>query len=100
MISGLLVVGIGAGWVFAIDARHVRPLQRLARTARPAARVVKAQRAVCSASLRSGWMEVRSRAWVWMSVARFSVSNLAIAPLLVLRPLVAKESLGGATSWG
>jgi hypothetical protein len=35
-----------------------------------------------------------------MTVVRFSISNLAIAPLFVLGPLVAQESLNGATSWG
>ena len=99
-ISGLLVVGIGAGWVFAIDAAtFALSSVSLGLLVLPRA-VVKARRAGVLGELRSGWMEVRSRAWVWMSVARFSVSNLAIAPLFVLGPLVAKESLGGATSWG
>jgi MFS family permease len=99
-ISGLLVVGIGAGWVFAIDAAtFALSSVSLALLVLPRA-VGKANRAGVLSELRSGWMEVRSRAWVWMSVARFSVSNLAMAPLFVLGPLVAKESLGGATSWG
>lgn len=99
-ISGLLVVGIGAGWVFAIDAAtFALSSVSLGLLVLPRA-VGKAHRAGVLGELRSGWMEVRSRAWVWMSVARFSVSNLAMAPLFVLGPLVAKESLGGATSWG
>jgi hypothetical protein len=35
-----------------------------------------------------------------MTVLRFALSNLAIAPLFVLGPLVAEQSLGGATAWG
>ena len=94
------MVGIGAGWVFAIDAATFAISSvSLGMLVLPRA-VVKTQRASVLGELRSGWMEVRSRAWVWMSVARFSVSNLAIAPLFVLGPLVAKESMGGATSWG
>ena len=37
---------------------------------------------------------------MWATVVRFSISNLAIAPLFVLGPLVAQASLGGATAWG
>src|SRR5262249_47989194 len=50
--------------------------------------------------LRSGWREVTRRTWVWASIAYFAVSNLAIAPLFVLGPLVAERSLGGAAAWG
>jgi hypothetical protein len=52
------------------------------------------------ADLRAGWHEVRSRPWVTTTIARFSISNLAMAPLFVLGPIVAEDSLGGATAWG
>jgi len=99
-ISGLLVVAVGAGWVFAIDsATFAMSSVSLGLLSLP--RVVsKAQRASLLTELRGGWLEVRSRAWVWMTVLRFSISNLAIAPLFVLGPLVAQQSLGGATAWG
>ena len=99
-ISGLLVTGVGAGWVFAIDsvtfALSSLSLGLLCLTRA----VTDATRGSVLGELRGGWREVRSRKWVWLTVLRFSVSNLAIAPLFVLGPLVAKESLGGATAWG
>jgi MFS family permease len=99
-ISGLLVAGIGPGSVFAIDAFtfavSTGSLARL-RLPRPAS---DASLATVLSDLRGGWCEVRSRTWVWATVARFSISNLAIAPLFVLGPLVAQESLGGAAAWG
>src|SRR5262249_19860745 len=52
------------------------------------------------ADLRAGWHEVTGRTWVWTSIAYFSLSNLAAAPLFVLGPIVAKESLGGPAAWG
>jgi hypothetical protein len=50
--------------------------------------------------LRHGWRQVASRRWVSASITYFAVSNLAIAPLYVLGPLVAKEQLGGPEAWG
>jgi MFS family permease len=99
-LSGLLVTGVGPGCVFAIDAATfaVSSLSLGLLSLPPAAG--RALHASVLGELRSGWREVRSRNWVWMSVLRFSVSNLAIAPLFVLGPLVANESLGGATAWG
>jgi MFS family permease len=99
-ISGLLVAGVGAGWVFAIDSATFAVssvslgLLSLPRQVdgTPYARLL--------AELRGGWLEVKSRSWVWLTILRFSLSNLAIAPLFVLGPLVAEESLGGATAWG
>jgi MFS family permease len=52
------------------------------------------------ADLRAGWREFRSRQWLWVVVAQFSVLVMAMqAAHGVLGPLVAKESLGGAPAW-
>jgi MFS family permease len=99
-IAGLLVAGVGPGWAFAIDAATFAvssaslALLHLPRT------VNGTSRGSILAELHGGWREFRRRAWVWMTVARFGISNLAIAPLFVLGPFVANESLGGATAWG
>jgi MFS family permease len=99
-ISGLFVAGVGPGWVFAIDAATFAVSSgSLARLRLPPS-VTEAPRATVLVELRDGWREVRSRTWVWATVVRFSISNLAIAPLFVLGPFVAEESLGGATAWG
>jgi MFS family permease len=100
MISGLLVAGIGPGSVFAIDAfTFAVSTGSLARLRLPRS-ASDDSRATVLRDLRGGWCEVRSRTWVWATVVRFSISNLAIAPLFVLGPLVAQASLGGATAWG
>jgi MFS family permease len=50
--------------------------------------------------LREGWREFWSRTWLWTIVVAFSLVNALFASFLVLGPVVAKQSLGGATAWG
>ena len=99
-IAGLLVTAVGPGWVFAIDAATFAVSSASLACLRLPRSVSEAPRATVLVELRDGWREVRSRTWVWATVVRFSLSNLAIAPLFVLGPFVAEESLGGATAWG
>lgn len=99
-LAGLIVAGAGPGWAFAIDSGTFGvsslslALLRLARTPGDASGNT------VLAEVREGWREVRHRSWVWITIVRFAVSNLAIAPLLVLGPIVVKDSLGGAAAWG
>jgi MFS family permease len=53
-----------------------------------------------NALLREGWKEFWSRSWLWAIVVEFSLVNALFASFLVLGPVVAKDSLGGATAWG
>ena len=99
-IAGLLVTAVGPGWVFAIDAATFAVSSASLACLRLPRSASEAPRATVLVELRDGWREVRSRTWVWATVVRFSLSNLAIAPLFVLGPFVAEESLGGATAWG
>jgi MFS family permease len=99
LLAGLIVAGAGPGLAFAIDsATFVVSTVSLALLRLP--RVVARPYGGVLADLREGWHEVAARTWVWTTIARFSVSNLAIAPLFVLGPFVAERSLGGAASWG
>lgn len=51
--------------------------------------------------LREGWSEFWSRTWLWVIVVEFSVVNILIfAPMMVMGPGIAKQSLGGAAVWG
>jgi hypothetical protein len=51
--------------------------------------------------LAEGWREFRSRKWLWVIVAQFSLVNGAEhGALNVLGPVQAKEHLGGAGAWG
>jgi MFS family permease len=99
LVSGVLVWGIGPGWVFAIDGlsfvasafyllqlrlrAHVRPLS---------------QHFVVD--LTTGFREVASRTWVWTALIAFSITNLCFASFLVLGPVITRSDLGGAHVWG
>ncbi len=51
--------------------------------------------------LSQGWSEFWARTWLWVIVLEFSLVNaLVFAPFFVLGPVIAKQSLGGAPSWG
>jgi MFS family permease len=53
------------------------------------------------AQLQKGWTEFWSRTWLWVIVLEFSCVNVLIfAPMFVLGPVIAKQSLGGAPAWG
>ncbi|MDE3107110.1 MAG: MFS transporter [Acidobacteriota bacterium] len=54
-----------------------------------------------TSQLRTGWSEFWSRTWLWVIVVEFSCVNVLImAPMNVLGPVIAKQSLGGAPAWG
>jgi MFS family permease len=99
-LAGLIVAGPGPGWAFVVDAATFAVSSvslALLRLPPGAGRVVRRS---MPAEIRGGWLEVRRRPWVWVTIARFSVTNLAIAPVFVLGPFVAQDSLGGAKAWG
>jgi MFS family permease len=52
------------------------------------------------ALLRQGWREFWSRTWLWVIVVEFSLVNALYASFIVLGPVIAKQSLGGAPAWG
>jgi MFS family permease len=99
-IAGLIVSGSGPGWVFAIDAATFAVSSLSLALLRLPPRAQELAHAGVLTELRGGWSEVRSRTWVWLSIVRFGISSLALAPIFVLGPFVAHESLGGATAWG
>ena len=52
-------------------------------------------------SIRRGWRELQAHEWLWLTVAWFSALQcLAVAPLLVLGPEIAKHALHGSVGWG
>jgi MFS family permease len=99
-VSGVLIVGVGAGWALAVDAVSFLLSAGLVLTSRgPQARPAEeAMRIV--ADLREGWREVRSRQWLWVCMAQFAAVNLCLTPSInVLGPVVAREHYGGALAW-
>jgi MFS family permease len=99
-LAGVIVAAAGVGVVFAIDAATFAVSTGTLLALRLAPQRAGGQNQGVLAELRLGWREVAGRTWVWTSIAYFAVSNLAIAPLFVLGPLVAKQSLDGARAWG
>jgi MFS family permease len=99
-LAGLLVVTAGAGVVFALDAVTFAISAVTLAAARLPARTPTTAGTGMLDDLRAGWKQVAARRWVSASIAYFAVSNLAVAPLYVLGPLVAKQELGGPEAWG
>jgi predicted MFS family arabinose efflux permease len=107
-LATLLVLGFSAAAAFAIDAAtflvsaallvRVRPRER---GAPAAATAPGAGRASVWADVRAGFHEVRSRSWVWATLAAFCVAMfVALAPLFVLGPIVAREQYGDLAVFG
>ena len=98
--GGVVVAVAGPGWALAFDAAtyfagaaFFLPM-RITAPPRDASTGFVAE-------LREGWDAFRSRTWLWIVVIGFGFSNAAeAASLNVLGPVVAKESLGGASVWG
>lgn len=98
--GGILVAAFGAGLAIGLDAMTffasaiLISRLRLCREERAGApRFVH--------ELAAGWREFRSRTWMWAVSAQFAIVNaIGIGSFLVLGPIVAKRSLGGAAAWG
>jgi MFS family permease len=101
VLSGAAVVLLGSGWALAASGAMFAVAAVLITLLRltPVERAAAANHSVM-ADLRSGWREFRSRQWLWVVVAQFSILVMAMqAGHGVLGPLVAKEYLGGAPAW-
>jgi hypothetical protein len=101
-LATLLVLGAGAGWAFAADAATFLVSALMLARMRPRARGgALPVRMPLRVELREGFDAVRSRPWVWMTLAAFSISLLcAFAPLGVLGPTVGKDRYGDVAVYG
>jgi predicted MFS family arabinose efflux permease len=102
-----LVLGFGAGWAFALDAATFLLSAALLMRVRPRRRAVTeatgetAQRVSVWAEMREGFAEVRSRSWVWATLAAFCVALFTgLAPWFVLGPVVARAQYGDIGIYG
>jgi MFS family permease len=98
-IAGVIIVVSSPGWAILIDGlTYLLSVISLAliRIDWQAA----AQTEPFIVLLRQGWREFWSRTWLWVIVIEFSLVNALYASFLVLGPVVAKQSLGGAPAWG
>lgn len=100
VIAGLLVATAGAGWAIAFDALTFAGGAAFLLPLRLPPDAVAPKRGRFITELREGWDELRTRSWVWVSILGFMSFHLFfIAPFFVLGPLIAKQSLGGASAW-
>jgi len=102
-----LVLTVGAGWAFALDAATFLVSAACMSRVRPRRREPGAAPAVVGASasvwseVREGYREVRSRAWIWVTLVAFSVVVFAgVTPLFVLGAIVARARYGHTAVFG
>jgi MFS family permease len=118
-LATALVLGAGAGWAFALDAAtflisaallvRIHPRARTGEAA-PGASPAPADapaladapaRASVWQEIRDGAREVRSRTWVWATLASFCVALFCgLASWFVLGPVVAGEQYGHIGVYG
>jgi MFS family permease len=98
-IAGVLVVTVGAGWAILADSLTFALAAALLAGVSPR-EAPRASRRSFLNELAQGWQEVRRRRWLWVSIADFSLFQfVSLSAFLVLGPVVANESLGGAGAW-
>jgi len=96
-----LVLGLGAGWAFAIDAATFLVSAFFLTRVRPRARGAAPARQTVLAEMREGYAEVRSRAWIWVTVVAFAVALvLSFGPWTTLGPTIAEEEYGSTGVFG
>jgi hypothetical protein len=99
VLGGIFVATVGPGWALGIDAvTFLISAAFLLRLEVPEAPMRIA--ASFFSDLSGGWREFTSRTWLWVDGVYSALANAVIlAPVLALGPLVAEESLNGASSW-
>jgi MFS family permease len=100
-IATALVLGLGAGWAFTIDALTFVISAALLARVRPRSRGERVPPGALLADLRVGWHEVRSRQWVWVVLVATSLALLlALAPYMTLGPTIAEDRYGSTGVYG
>jgi MFS family permease len=100
-LATTLVLGLGAGWAFAIDAATFLVSIAFLLRVRPRERGEAAAAQTVLADLRDGWRAVRERAWLWSILVCFSAAVLlSFAPWFTLGPTVAEDVYGSTGAFG
>ncbi|MER7520012.1 MFS transporter [Streptomyces sp. NPDC126499] len=96
-LAGTLILTVGPGWAFVLDAVSFAVSAALLCAVR--VERVKVPRRSVLADLKEGWHEVRARDWYWTSLIGHSAWNGAAAVLMTLGPAIALDRLGGDLAW-
>lgn len=100
-LATFLVLGVGGAWAFALDAATFAVSALLLLRLRTRDRGTRVADATVVEDLREGFHAVRERAWVWVTIAVFSVALLtSLAPFFVLGATVAEDVYGSEAVYG
>ncbi len=100
-LATVLVLGVGAWEAFALDAATFVLSAALLLRVEPRVRGEAAAPEPLLAELRAGWREVRSRAWVWVTIVTFAGAVMCVfAQWYALGPVIARDAYGGAGVFG
>ncbi|MEU7555431.1 MFS transporter [Streptomyces sp. NPDC044571] len=100
-LGGAMIAAIGPGWVLAVDAAAFALAGVLRAFLDVGHAGDRAPGGGLLADLREGWVEFRTRPWLWSIVLQFSVVVAVVgAAESVYGPLVARDQLGGPAPWG
>jgi MFS family permease len=100
-LATALVLGVGAGEAFVFDAATFLLSAMLLLRVQPRPRGEQLPAAPMFEELRSGWREVRSRSWVWVTIVVFTGAVLCVyAQWYSLAPVIARDLYGSAGVFG
>ncbi|MFI5672293.1 MFS transporter [Streptomyces sp. NPDC051704] len=100
-LGGAMIAAIGPGWVLAVDAAAFAVAGAMRAFLDVGHVADRAPGGGLLADLREGWVEFRTRPWLWSIVLQFSVVVAVVgAAEAVYGPLVARDRLGGSAPWG
>jgi MFS family permease len=100
-LATALVLGVGPGYAFAIDAATFLVSAAFLLPLRPRERGAVGGRATVLTELREGWTEVRSRDWIWVIVLAFSLALLtSFGPWQTLGATVSVEQYDTRATFG
>jgi MFS family permease len=100
-LATLLVLGVGPGYAFAIDAATFLVSAAFLLQMHPRERGAVGVRTTVVSELREGWAEVRSRDWIWVIILAFSFALLtSFGPWQTLGATVSIEHYDTRATYG
>ena len=101
-LAGAIVTAVGAGWAIGIDGVTYAASAVCLALVRPQSEPRRrAQKGSVLRDLRDGVGAFASRRWLWLIVGQFGLLNLlALAPFMVLAPVLLAKLPHGAQAWG